>query len=453
MSGLEQRTRARNEAPAAVSASTAVTERSAEANAAGASTVAPPAAWSAIDADLLDEHRAPVPAFPLGLLPQPWSAWVSGVARAADVPVDYVAQAVLAAAAGVGGTAIQVCPSKSWIEPLQLWLAVVGAPSTGKSPALAPVWGLLHALECDRNPADTSRQLPRRIVLGEPTLREVDEALQDGWHGRLLWRDGADGCFTPLKGMSTARHLETLNVSLLGSIEPDRVAADLHSGGGVGLAARFLYAWPHPAPYCPLAERADPESRAVLASLRRLLHLSERAHCKLVLDKTGAAAFDAFLARLHGDTRQAEGAEAAWLGKGRGRVACLAGLFTLMAWSATDAPEPGLIDREAVERAVSLWSDYYRPHARAFLQGAVPTDLECQARRVVRWLCADPRESVSKTDVRCSALGRTVDARGVGRVMSRLVEAGVLQPMANEKRGARGRPALRWHVNPLVANA
>ena len=151
--------------------------------------------------------------------------------------------------------------------------------------------------------------------------------------------------------------------------------------------------------------------------------------------------------------RQAEGLEAAWLGKGRGTVARLAGLFTLMSWAHTAEAEGRARSAMKRERAVSLWSDYYRPHARAFLQGAVPTDLECQARRVVRWLRTARHESVSKTEVRCSALGRTVDARGAERVMSRLVEVGVLQPMAVETRGQRGRPALRWHVNPLLANA
>jgi hypothetical protein len=34
--------------------------------------------------------------------------------------------------------------------------------------------------------------------------------------------------------------------------------------------------------------------------------------------------------------------------------------------------------------------------------------------------------------------------------MSRLVEAGVLRPIAAEG-PVRGRPVLRWHVNPMLA--
>jgi hypothetical protein len=135
-------------------------------------------------------------------------------------------------------------------------------------------------------------------------------------------------------------------------------------------------------------------------------------------------------------------------------VACLAGLFTLMSWSATDEAEPpDDIRREAVDRAVSLWSDYYRPHALAFLQRTMPTDIECRARRVVHWLRADPRPTVSKTDIRRTALAQTVNAKEADRVLARLVEAGVLRPVDGEEPVRRGRPALRWHVNPSLRSA
>ena len=441
MSGLEQRKKGRDEALAGVSAIISVSAPNA---------AAAVAAWPAIDGDLLDERRAAVPAFPLELLPQPWRAWTSAAARSADAPADYVAQAVLATVAGVSGTRVRTCVSEGWVEPLQPWLAVVGASSTGKSPALAQVGRLVTALERARG---GSHEAPRRIAVADPTVDGVLEALRQGWHGKLLWRDGADGCFTPLKGMTSARHLEDLEVSMLGSIEPDAVTLQMQRGGE-GMAARFLYAWPHPMPYCPLDQRAHPVSDDVLPSLRRLHQFSLRPGHLLFLDPPASSAFDAFLARLHGEVRRSERLEAAWLGKGRGMVACLAGLFTLMSWSATDEAEPpGNICREAVDRAVLLWSDYYRPHALTFLQRTVPTDVECRARRVVHWLRADDRPTVSKTDVRRTALAQTVNAKETDRVLARLVDAGVLRPADSEEPIRRGRPALRWLVNPSLRSA
>lgn len=443
MSGLEQRKKGRDERLEVGPAITAVTVRSPGAAAA-------PAAWPAVDRDLLDERRAAVPAYPLDLLPRPWPAWVSMAARSADAPADYVAQAVLATAAGLSGTRVRICISQGWVEPLQLWLAVVGASSTGKSPALAQVGRLVTALERDGvGPYEASR----RIALADPTVDGVLEALRQGWHGKLLWRDSVDGCFAPLKGITSARHLEDLEVSMLGSIEPDAVAQQMQRSGD-GLAARFLYAWPHPMPYCPLDQRAHPASDHVLPPLQRLLQLGTRAHHLLFLEPSATAAFDAFLARLHGEVRRAERLEAAWLGKGRGVVACLAGLFTLMSWSCTDEAEPpGEICREAVDRAVSLWSGYYRPHALAFLQRAAPTDVEGLVRRIVHWLRIDGRPTVSKTDIRRQALAQTVNATETGRALARLVEAGVLRPVDSEEPARRGRPALRWHVNPSLRSA
>lgn len=191
------------------------------------------------------------------------------------------------------------------------------------------------------------------------------------------------------------------------------------------------------------------------ALLRRLLQIGDpsRDPPLLSLEAPAAQAFNAFLERLHGEVRQAEGLEAAWLGKGRGAVACLAATFALMEWSATSTDDrPRSIGLEAVERAVSLWSDYYRPHASAFLQSSAPTDVEGQVRRVVRWMRSDGRAIVSRRDVRRTALAQTVNANEADRVMARLVESGVLRPLANEGPAQRGRPALRWQVNPLLAS-
>ena len=53
-------------------------------------------------------RRAAVPPFPLDLLPQPWRDWTSDTASSTAAPADYVAQAVLAALAGLCGAGIMV---------------------------------------------------------------------------------------------------------------------------------------------------------------------------------------------------------------------------------------------------------------------------------------------------------------------------------------------------------
>ena len=94
------------------------------------------AGWPAPDPSLLDDGRPVVPAFPLDTVPQPWREWVGDTAGGAGAPVDYVAQAVLGAVAGLCGAGVKACVTQSWSEPLVLWQALVGAPSAGKTPAL-----------------------------------------------------------------------------------------------------------------------------------------------------------------------------------------------------------------------------------------------------------------------------------------------------------------------------
>ncbi|MEA2850037.1 MAG: hypothetical protein QOE02_56, partial [Rhodospirillaceae bacterium] len=94
------------------------------------------AGWPEMDVSILEEKRGAVPPFPLDLLAQPWRDWVSDTASSAGAPTDYVVQAVLAALAGLCGAGVAVRITPVWSEPLVLWQAVVGEPSSGKSSAL-----------------------------------------------------------------------------------------------------------------------------------------------------------------------------------------------------------------------------------------------------------------------------------------------------------------------------
>jgi len=53
---------------------------------------------------------------------------------------------------------------------------------------------------------------------------------------------------------------------------------------------------------------------------------------------------------------------------------------------------------------------------------------------------------VSREQIRCDALGYTVDAEGADRTIARLERGGILRPAPVVK--ARHRPARRWQVNP-----
>jgi hypothetical protein len=88
--------------------------------------------WRTPDLSVLDNRRGPVPAVPLAMVPQPWRDWIADTERATGAPADYVLQSVLAGVAAVCGAGVRVRVTPAWDEPLVLWQAVVGEPSTGK---------------------------------------------------------------------------------------------------------------------------------------------------------------------------------------------------------------------------------------------------------------------------------------------------------------------------------
>ena len=224
--------------------------------------------------------------------------------------------------------------------------------------------------------------------------------------------------------------------------------------GDDGPAARFLYAWPGPQPYCPLANGKIAQDDDALKMLRRISRLARTPDDPLVLsfDRRGVEAFDGFLAGLHADRRKTEGLEAAWLGKGRSTVARLAGALELLAWSGSDAPGlPGHIGRAQVEAAAALWTGYFRPHARAVFDRAAPSDFDRRVRRVARWLKEGGATVVSREDIRRRALGQALNASDTNQVLYRLHFLGFVRPDLCDDREGPGRPAKRWQVNPALA--
>jgi hypothetical protein len=456
----------------------------------------PEAGWPELDVSFLEEKRGAVPPFPLDLLTQPWRDWVGDTAASAGAPADYVVQAVLAALAGLCGAGVAVRITPVWSESMVLWQAVVGEPSSGKSSALASMRRLLGSIEAERRMHDDVKQeahaepvkeagsgdasVQSQVVVADAALEIIAEIVSGNPRGVILWRDepawlaqlgeaGHDGSdrarwleawnagSVTLKRRTDKRslHLERFPVSILATTPPDRLKEVLEEGDD-GPAARFLYAWPGPQPYCPLANGKIAQDDDALKMLRRISRLARTPDDPLVLsfDRHGVEAFDGFLGGLHADRRRTEGLEAAWLGKGRSTVARLAGALELLAWSGSDAPGlPGHIGREQVEAAAALWTGYFRPHARAVFDRAMPTISEDRVRRVARWLKDSGATVVSREDIRCRALGRTVNAEAAQQVLYRLDFLGFVRPDRADDQAGPGRPARRWQVNPALVDA
>ena len=445
--------------------------------------------WPEIDLSILEEKQALVPPFPLDLLPQPWRDWTSDTASSTAAPVDYVAQTVLAAVAGLSGAGAAVRITPAWCEPLVLWQAALGEPSTGKSSALAPMRRLLGSLEEERRGLDDERRerhaeqakaagaceafVPSQIVVADAAVESIAEAISGNPRGVILWRDAPSAWLAGpqrphwLQGWDagavtierqrgkTPLRLESFPVSVLATMQPDRLKEALREDDD-GLAARFLYAWPGAQPYRALADlRLAPGRRgAGNAAAPRAPGARQGDPLVLAFDQHGVKALDGFLAGLHAERCKTEGLEAAWLGKGGAAVVRLAGALKLLAWSGSGAPGlPGHIGRDQVEAAANLWTGYFRPHARALFDSMAPTDYSRRVRRVARWLKDGRHGGVPARTSGCHALSRTVNADEAQQLLYRLDFLGFVRPDLADDGGGRGRPARRWQINPALAGA
>ena len=345
----------------------------------------PPPPWPAIDPGLLEEGRPGLPAFPLKVFPHQWREWVSDAAHWAGSSEDYVAQALLASVAGLCGQGVSARITEAWSEPVILWQALVGGPSSGKTPAL----------EWLRRPLGTVERVLARegggpVVVSDAALPALQKAVARRPQGVLLWRDEPTAWLAGL-GRKSRRDesrrgpfLDTWGaigfpwgrdktavstaVSIVGSLDPERLDAALE-GTGDGLAARFLYVWPGPAPYRSLRTVKPVREDEMVSALQRIARAVGTPEKPLVLafEDQAVTIFDGCLERLHGETLQAEGLLAGWLGKGRGTVARLAAVLALLDWTANrpaNAPPPAIITAQHLHAAWELWERYYRPHAQ-----------------------------------------------------------------------------------------
>ena len=445
--------------------------------------------WSEPDLSILDNSRDAVPAVPLDLVPEPWRQWIADTASAAGAPQDYILQAVLAGVAGVCGAGVRVRVTPAWTEPLVIWQAMVGEPSTGKSAALASMRHLLATIEQERRLHDEERLaahaarvekgredrpfVPSRVVTTDTALEAVAETVTGSPRGVLLWRDlpnvwfgddGADdsecaawleawtaGAVTVERGRRPSLALASFPVSILETMWPDSLKTALLEGDK-SLPIRFLYVWPGPQDYRALAALEPVHDDEILDRLRRLSALARTPDdpCELRFDERGVKALDGLLIDLHAARRSAEGFEAAWLGKSRAFIVRLAGILELLGFTGGPRSRPGAIGAEQVEAAAALWRSYFWPHARAVFDGVELSDHKRRVRRVARWLRDTRLATVSRQEITRRALSQAATADETEHVLQRLHYLGYVQPDL-AYRDKPGRPSTHWLVNPALA--
>jgi hypothetical protein len=135
--------------------------------------------WPLPDMRLVDDDRPPAPALDDDALPAGWGEWITSEANARGCPRDYVACGLIAAASAWIGHARHIAATATWSEQPHLWLALIGPPSSGKTPALRPYVDACRAIERDAEPAWLT------ALAEHAALTEGARAIEGGWRAAI----------------------------------------------------------------------------------------------------------------------------------------------------------------------------------------------------------------------------------------------------------------------------
>lgn len=252
-------------------------------------------------------------------------------------------------------------------------------------------------------------------------------------------------------------HLPFLGVSVLGGIQPSKLASVL-KGPIDGLPARFLWIWPEAPPYVRPAKPADPSA---LESVFRALDSipwgtdgrGDRAPITLGLDNYADAVFEAFDKSIRNELRDASDTLLmAAVGKMPGLAARLALVVEYVRWAARGGGEPIEVSGDTMEAVCAFLSDYARPMAERTYGDAALPESDHRTMRLARWLKkARPQRFNASGDVlRQRATFGFKSKDELAESLEALVEANWIKPDGKRVGATPGRHSSDYAVNSAI---
>ncbi len=454
----------------------------------------------------------PVEPFPLDVLPLPSRDLAEAVAKSIGCRIDFPAMATLAVGSGLIGRTASLLIKPGYFESALLYLALVGSPSSGKSPALgaamAPIWAIAALLdEIGRaaietwNDADTKTRGRKpaltRIVSTDPTVEALGPILSQNPRGMILVKDemsqwvtsmdqykggkGGDRQFylSAWKGepvyIDRAKNLgEPIVVphpflTVVGGLTPDMLTAFSESKGrDDGFLARDLFCFPDRKirPYSgdgvpdDVAKQWDRLCQSLWARCMRELNGRMVPH---VLKKSPAAEIAwADWVNAHRAEQDAddflEAMEGPW-----GKLEAYAGRLSLvlhLMYLASDpdrkpSEDPPELARRIIDDAAKLIV-YFKSHAArvyAALGGKVVTGGD-DVRALVRWILRGDRAEFSTRDIGNNFHRFRDDPADLADALGWMTSHNLIRARPDPEASNSGKPGRKraptYEVNPLL---
>lgn len=454
---------------------------------------------------------ADVPPFPCDALQPHTRDFVTRLSEERRVSPDFICAALWPTVAASMGTALRLLIASGVSEPAIIWALLVGRPACGKSTAInafnIPLQEIEKSLRSDDSAADfildvyekelarhtvqrvrtavqrgqempsglfvPSRSPPLRLLVSDTTRAGLIQFLQAQPRGGLI---SNDEIITVLRGALTTRSdgralllqafdggsctvdranggsvfLPAVHLSVLGGVQPDRVAAVLGPDDD-GLISRFLITWPE----VPLDARLPTGHEADMrlpALIRDLLSLPTPTN-------PGSPRFVVLGAHAR---RRVEAASRRWIAAAEGRSDAMFGVFARarkhalrlsLVMEITECVLAGEALPQTVHDASMVSAvaivDYHLAMAERLLTATRPSRDLLDLRRVADAISRRGETQINARILRRSAGFPVRDHKALDTVLEELVDRGCLKH-APRPPSAKGRPAGDYLVHPAL---
>jgi hypothetical protein len=447
--------------------------------------------------------RLDPPDLPAGLLPPAIEAFAHTMAVMIGADPGGLAAAAMAVAAGAIPDTVRLQPKqhdRGWTEAARLWVALVGDPSTKKSPTIAAAVRPLAAIDKrllrrylaqlraweDTPKAERVGPPPvhHRVMLGDTTVEAAQQVIAGSPDGVLLTADELSGWLGSMERYNSGRGaasdrafwlqawnggsyavdrvgrgsslLDNLSVSLLGGVQPEVIRKVVAGAADDGLLQRMFPIVLRPATLgkdepLPDVTQAWTSTIEMLHAMRppRLGGPGNLADAPRVLrfNPEAQALWREFSQRHHEllSLVAVNRKLGTFAGKLDGQLARL-----VVTWHCVEAkctnPDP-VVTVDTLRRAGAFLHKFLVPHAVAFYGGllGLPDDHDRLA-NVADYILAHKLETVGYRVIqRGDGSMRDLDRMSTTRILEQLEALGWVWPAPPKRTDAP-----RWTVNPVV---
>ena len=439
--------------------------------------------WDRPDTSLLRPTQTPVPTFPRKLFGPVWDHWVASTAESKNAPYDYVAASLLTLGAALIGNAREVRIS-GWKEPPIIWTALVGNPSSRKSPAMDPFSEIISTLEAEQRDHagwdDDSGEAEEgaAIHIDDVTAQAAAQVAEMSPKGLILFRDELSGWWEKfgqhggeafwLKAFGarseTVRrknkppiYIPRLAISVLGGSQPQTLRSFITSKTNRGMAARWLFVCPDPVPGFKIGPVQDIEPALNRLRLLRALVGRDRRPITVDVARQAKTRFENWVEAKHVEaSRDPEGVWGQWIGKQGGTALRIALVLEYLWWAATAADgdeAPKQVTQAALSAAMKFIDGYAAPMAEVAMNHAVRPAEEQDARQLLRLLQGKPCDQFNARQVGRGSLGpagRLATPAAMSAACGLLVASKLIRAAGVRAGGRKGRMTSDYQVNPAI---